>query len=74
MIKTKDFEEEKVYKWISVDYAGLPGKVKTGGGKMEDKNQGREREGVEKNRKIDGGGKIERLKVVVEPGGGNVRR
>ena len=34
----------------------------------------REREKERKNRKIDGGGKTGRLKVVVKPGGGNVRR
>ena len=50
------------------------GKSKTGGGKMEDKNQERERERGRKTRKIDGGGKTGRLKVVVKPGGRNVRR
>ena len=58
MMGTKDCKEEKVYEWISADYAGLPGKVKTGGGKMEDKNQGREREGKKTEKLME----VERLK------------
>ena len=50
MIKTKDFEKEKVYEWTSADYAGLPEKVKNGGCIMGDKNQ----EKARKARKLKG--------------------
>ena len=53
MMGTKDCKEEKVYEWISADYAGLPEKVKNGGCIMGDKNQEKER-GWWKSRKVEG--------------------